>query len=256
MKMKKIFIFSILASVAILSQAQSMKVDNVTLNAGSETTLLVSVATMEENNYVGTGMVLQLAEGFTIVSDDAGLYANTDSGVADDHVTRASLNSNSRLKVAVYSPTNSKLDLVYNSTPSTGGEGDSGGSSGGRAAPRKAPGEEESDIVEYKDLCTIKIVAPNASGSYLCQLTNVEYATSDYELVTMPNASFTITVKQSGDVNNDGSITIADVTELVNIILGKNLPANQGMADINGDGSVTIADVTALVNIILGKTGQ
>lgn len=42
----------------------------------------------------------------------------------------------------------------------------------------------------------------------------------------------------------------------MNIILGKNLPANQGMADINGDGSVTIADVTALVNIILGKTGQ
>ena len=60
----------------------------------------------------------------------------------------------------------------------------------------------------------------------------------------------------SGDVNGDGSITIADVTALVNIILGKNLPANQSVADINGDGSVTIADVTALVNIILGKTGQ
>lgn len=59
-----------------------------------------------------------------------------------------------------------------------------------------------------------------------------------------------------GDVNGDGSISIADVTELVNIILGKNLPANQSVADINGDGSVTIADVTALVNIILGKTGQ
>jgi len=59
-----------------------------------------------------------------------------------------------------------------------------------------------------------------------------------------------------GDVNGDGAVSIADVTALVNIILGKNLPANQGKADINGDGSVSIADVTALVNIILGKTGQ
>lgn len=55
-----------------------------------------------------------------------------------------------------------------------------------------------------------------------------------------------------GDVNGDSKVTIADVTSLVNIILGK---ANDldGRADINGDGNITIADVTALVNIILGK---
>ena len=61
-----------------------------------------------------------------------------------------------------------------------------------------------------------------------------------------------------GDVNKDGEITIADVTALVNIILGKdNGPEplyNQEAADVNGDGGITIADVTALVNIILGKT--
>ena len=56
-----------------------------------------------------------------------------------------------------------------------------------------------------------------------------------------------------GDVNGDGSITIADVTALVNIILGKTQAPASGVADVNGDGSVTIADVTALVNIILGK---
>lgn len=60
-----------------------------------------------------------------------------------------------------------------------------------------------------------------------------------------------------GDVNKDGEITIADVTALVNIILGKdNGPEplyNQEAADVNGDGGITIADVTALVNMILGK---
>lgn len=57
-----------------------------------------------------------------------------------------------------------------------------------------------------------------------------------------------------GDVNGDGYVTIADVTALVNIILGKgNTEFNQTIADVNRDGSLTIADVTALVNIILGK---
>ena len=58
---------------------------------------------------------------------------------------------------------------------------------------------------------------------------------------------------QVGDVNKDGSITIADVTVLVNIILGKSTDYDEQLADVNGDKSVTIADVTALVNIILGK---
>lgn len=57
----------------------------------------------------------------------------------------------------------------------------------------------------------------------------------------------------SGDVNGDGSVTIADVTALVNIILGKSAAPTRGVADVNSDYSVTIADVTALVNIILGK---
>ena len=60
-----------------------------------------------------------------------------------------------------------------------------------------------------------------------------------------------------GDVNKDGQITIADVTALVNIILGKDntqpYQYDHLAADVNMDGSITIADVTALVNIILGK---
>ena len=59
--------------------------------------------------------------------------------------------------------------------------------------------------------------------------------------------------KYIGDVNNDGSITIADVTQLVNIILGKTTDYNKRLADVNEDGSISISDVTELVNIILGK---
>ena len=63
--------------------------------------------------------------------------------------------------------------------------------------------------------------------------------------------------KKTGDVNRDGLITIADVTALVNIILGKDsvepYQYDHRAADVNKDSSITIADVTALVNIILGK---
>ena len=55
-----------------------------------------------------------------------------------------------------------------------------------------------------------------------------------------------------GDVNGDKVVTIADVTALVNVILGKSEP-NEA-CDVNGDTVISIADVTALVNIILGKT--
>lgn len=61
-----------------------------------------------------------------------------------------------------------------------------------------------------------------------------------------------------GDVNRDGDVTIADVTALVNIILGKATEGDSNnydfkAADVNGDGKRTIADVTALVNMILRK---
>ena len=68
-----------------------------------------------------------------------------------------------------------------------------------------------------------------------------------------------ILLSRVGDVNRDGQVTIADVTALVNIVLGKvTYPANADKydfeaANVNGDELISIADVTALVNIILGK---
>ena len=57
-----------------------------------------------------------------------------------------------------------------------------------------------------------------------------------------------------GDVNNDGKVTIADVTALVNILLGKDASGyDRDAADVNEDTDVTIADVVALVKMILTK---
>ncbi len=55
---------------------------------------------------------------------------------------------------------------------------------------------------------------------------------------------------QTGDVNGDGQVTIADVTALIDSLLsGLEVPTH--VADVNGDGQVTIADVTALIDQLL-----
>ena len=55
----------------------------------------------------------------------------------------------------------------------------------------------------------------------------------------------------TGDVNGDGSVTIADVTALIDLLLNGGTPPTT--ADVNGDGQVTIADVTALIDMLLGN---
>ena len=56
-----------------------------------------------------------------------------------------------------------------------------------------------------------------------------------------------------GDVNNDGEVNIADITDLINILLTHPaLDAETFLrADIDQDNEVTISDITALINLIL-----
>ena len=75
-----------------------------------------------------------------------------------------------------------------------------------------------------------------------------------YNHTVFDNLRLSLKCAGLGDVNIDGAITIADVTALVNILLGKPVALySTKAADVNEDNATTIADVTALVNIILGK---
>ncbi|MBR4828553.1 MAG: leucine-rich repeat domain-containing protein [Muribaculaceae bacterium] len=56
----------------------------------------------------------------------------------------------------------------------------------------------------------------------------------------------------AGDVNDDGSVTIADVTALIDYLLsGDATGINLANADVDGSGTVTIADVTSLIDMLL-----
>jgi surface protein len=56
----------------------------------------------------------------------------------------------------------------------------------------------------------------------------------------------------AGDVNGDTTVNIADVTALIDLLLGGGTPP--AAADVNGDGDVNISDVTALIDYLLSGT--
>ena len=56
-----------------------------------------------------------------------------------------------------------------------------------------------------------------------------------------------------GDVNGDGVVTAADITELYNFMLN-NDDSHIVNGDINGDGNITAADITAVYGVLLGST--
>ena len=61
-----------------------------------------------------------------------------------------------------------------------------------------------------------------------------------------------ITIVGNGDVNGDGDMSIADVTTLIDVLLGSLTDTfNIINADVNGDGSISIADVTTLIDKLL-----
>jgi len=104
----------------------------------------------------------------------------------------------------------------------------------------------ESSWTEY----TVNLTAANGAVGIKFATSSKRAYIDDIKLV----AAATEPEVLLGDVNGDGKVTIADVTALVNILLGKDSSSyNLDAADVNEDGTRSIADVTALVNILLGK---
>ena len=68
-------------------------------------------------------------------------------------------------------------------------------------------------------------------------------------------SSFTVTVANGsmpGDVNMDGRLSIDDVTDLIDMLLGSVLTVYDPVAaDFDRDGHITISDVTALIDRLL-----
>lgn len=63
-----------------------------------------------------------------------------------------------------------------------------------------------------------------------------------------------VPIEDVGDVNDDGNISIADVTALIDILLsGQSITLP--LADVNLDGDISISDVTDLIDRLLSNNG-
>ena len=76
----------------------------------------------------------------------------------------------------------------------------------------------------------------------------LDSTTPYYTIVFPAEPQFT-----TGDVNDDGAVNIADVTALIDYLLGSGNTVNELAADVNGDHSINIADVTALIDMLLSN---
>ena len=73
-------------------------------------------------------------------------------------------------------------------------------------------------------------------------------STPYYTIVFPEEPQFT-----TGDVNDDHTVNIADVTALIDYLLGSGNAVNELAADVNGDHSINIADVTAWIDMLLSN---
>ena len=106
----------------------------------------------------------------------------------------------------------------------------------------------------YWNRVRVEVSDDNANLTIGIRKTGTDHRDDNWIVADNFRIAYLGTAALGGDVNNDGNVTIADVTALVNLILGKDDSGyNRTAADVNNDGSITIADVTALVNLILGK---
>lgn len=104
-------------------------------------------------------------------------------------------------------------------------------------------------------LLTVPVTASEDFGdSVFIELKNVLFTTLEAMEVPFADETCTVTAVISllGDVNNDGVLSIADVTALIEYLLGNDVdPFNEVNADLDGNGVLSIKDVTLLIDRLL-----
>ena len=106
---------------------------------------------------------------------------------------------------------------------------------------------------------TIKFTGSNTRNTILYNTQNKLFSCYSGTSAQTTSVQIYRQVKQeisSGDVNKDGDVSIADITALVNILMGQDAEQvlyDHKAADVDGNGSVEAADVEALLNMILSK---
>lgn len=94
-----------------------------------------------------------------------------------------------------------------------------------------------------------KFTGTGLDYTFTFNLNQLTFNVKEYEEPALPDP-YTL---PAGDVNGDGEVSIADVTSVIDILLGGFANYDKRKrADVNHDNELTIADVTSIIDYILG----
>ena len=96
-----------------------------------------------------------------------------------------------------------------------------------------------------------KLMEQNADGSYRIAISVVS---ADLQNASCYVINATVPTVKKGDVNNDGEVSIGDVTALIDYLLNGNVEGiNPQAADVDDNNDISISDVTVLIDMLLGS---
>lgn len=184
-------------------------------------TIVIPVSMQNESTITAFQTDVYLPEGFELIKLDDEYQVSLSDRKGRDHVIMVNDAADGALRVLSYSPTlksfkNNEGELFY---------------------------------------ITVK-VPEGINGTYPIWLRNTILTSTDeeelYAIDALSNVSVTNIIE--GDVNNDGTVTIADVVATARYILNYNPePFVFDAEDMNGDGKITITDVVKIANLILDQ---
>ena len=105
--------------------------------------------------------------------------------------------------------------------------------------------------IEGASAVVTKSMEQNADGSYRIAISVVS---ADLQNASCYVINASVPTVKKGDVNNDGEVSISDVTTLIDYLLSGNIEdINPQAADVDGNNDISISDVTALIDMLLGS---
>ena len=207
--MKRLFFVIVLFSVGLSVSAQNLEATNITLDSGSSANVEISM--LGVGNYVSSGFIISLPEGFTITNSN---------GAVSNHDVQTYLLSKNKMKVATYSLNNDAfsenesgmLNLSINA------EVVEGTYQGIISSIEFASREANLTNVSNKTF-TIEVVGPpvtlgDANGDG--RVTVADYTAISHYIMGNPPENFN---EKAADANSDGKINVADYTAAAHLIL-------------------------------------
>ncbi len=204
--------------------SDELSVEPVSVLKGSPSTMAIELKNPSSEKYIGYQFKIVLPEGVSICKKDNGQYSYTQGNRYGSTQMMMNIREQNDGSYMV-------LCFSLSNTPISGHEG---------------------------AILSLDVTSDGSldDGIYEGAIRGIKFSTTEDADALLPDATFKVNVSkyELGDVNNDGSVSITDITMAVNYILGKasdKFHASHG--DMNHDGEINISDLSEMVEIILNS---